>query len=53
MGRFFVCVWLSALLFFAPYGARETVKPAFFSMMFPQLMPFEAHDRTPGEAVAV
>lgn len=53
MGRFFVCVWLSALLLFAPFGAVDAAKPAFFSLMFPQLMPLETQERTPGEAVVV
>lgn len=53
MGRFFVCLLLSGLLFCASFSAGEEVQPVFFSLMFPQLMPFETHDRTPGEAVAV
>ena len=53
MGRFFVCLFLSAVLFFASFGVCEEVQPAFFSLMFPQLMPLEPQERTPGEAVAV
>lgn len=51
MGRFFAWILLSALLLFAPFAVQEAAQPAFFSLMFPQLMPFG--ERTPGEAVAL
>jgi len=39
MGRFFSCLLVSLMLLPAP-GRMERTQPVFFSMLFPQLVPF-------------
>ena len=50
MGRLFSYLLLSLMLLPAK-GCREEIKPVFFSMLFPQLMPISQQEQIQEEAV--
>ena len=50
MSRLFSCILLSLMLLPAP-KMEQRAQPAFFSLLFPQLMPEGQTEITEGEAV--
>lgn len=50
MDRFLCMLLLGALLFFAGGRMEKAAQPAFFSLLFPQLVPGQEEITTPAEA---